>query len=133
MLYPMFALVLITLIVGLMTVKARFMSIKNREISMKYYQLMQGDNVPSAITLSTRCFNNMFEVPVMFYVATTLYLVLGIESNTGLVLAWAFVVLRCIQACIHLGYNNVLHRLLVFWLGFFTAIAIWVNLLILHS
>jgi len=133
MLYPMFALVLITLIVGLITVKARFISIKNREISMKYYQLMQGDNVPSAITLSTRCFNNMFEVPVMFYVATTLYLVLGIESGTGLILAWAFVVLRFIQACIHLGYNNVLHRLLVFWLGFFTAIVIWVNLLILHS
>jgi len=133
MVYPMFAMVLLTLFVGLLTVKARFMSIKNREISIKYYQLMQGDNVPSAITLSTRCFNNMFEVPVLFYVATTLYLVLGIESSTGLVLAWAFVILRCIQTCIHLGYNNVMHRLLVFWLGFFTAIAIWINLLILHS
>lgn len=133
MLYPMFAMVLLTLFVGLMTVKARFMSIKNREISMKYYQLMQGDNIPSAITLSTRCFNNMFEVPVMFYVAATLYLVLGIESTTGLFLAWAFVILRVIQACIHLGYNNVIHRLIAFWLGFFTAIAIWVNLLVLHT
>ncbi len=133
MVYPMFAMVLLTLFVGLLTVKARFNSIKNREISMKYYQLMQGDNVPSAITLSTRCFNNMFEVPVLFYVATTLYLVLAIESSTSLVLAWVFVILRFIQACIHLGYNNVMHRLLVFWLGFFTAIAIWVNLLLLHS
>ncbi|MEH6345349.1 MAG: MAPEG family protein [Bermanella sp.] len=133
MLYPMFVMVLLTLFVGLITVKARFMSIKNREISMKYYQLMQGDNIPNAITLSTRCFNNMFEVPVMFYVAATLYLVLGIESTTGLVLAWAFVILRVIQAFIHLGYNNVIHRLIVFWLGFFTAISIWVNLLVLHS
>ncbi len=131
MLYPMFTLVMLTLIVGILTIRARVISIVKRQISMKFYQLMEGDEVPENITKTTRCFNNLFEVPVLFYVAATLYLALGITSDLAIGLAWIFVGFRLAQAHIHLGYNNVYHRLVSFWLGFFTVIGIWLNLVFL--
>ena len=128
MLYPMVAMVLLTFVVGAVAVKFRFASVKGGEVSAKYYKLMQGEDVPEIITKTTRCFNNQFEVPVLFYAACTLYLSLGIESVAGLILAWLFVALRCIHAYIHLTYNHLIHRISAFWLAFITVIILWLNL-----
>jgi hypothetical protein len=127
----MFALVILTLLVGILTIRARVTSIVKRQISMKFYQLMEGNEVPEAITKTTRCFNNLFEVPVLFYVSATLHLSLAIEDPLSIILAWIFVAFRVAQAAIHLTYNNVYHRLFSFWLGFFTVIGLWINLMFL--
>jgi hypothetical protein len=126
----MFTMVMLTLILGCITVKARFESVKNGSVNAKYYKLMQGDNIPDLVTKTTRCFNNQFEIPVIFYVACTLYISLGIESLVGIVFAWAFVVLRSVHAYIHLTYNHIIHRMSVFWAAFISVIALWVNLII---
>lgn len=133
MLYPMFALVLLTVIIGSITVKTRFASVRNGELNRKYFILMQGYEVPENITITTRCFNNMFELPMLFYVVATLYMVLGLESLTGLILAWLFVALRCLHTYIHLTYNNVFHRMKVYWAGLFCMLLMWLNLIILAS
>ncbi len=130
MIFPMFTMVMLTLILGCITVKARFESVKNGSVNAKYYKLMQGDNIPDFVTKTTRCFNNQFEIPVIFYVACTLYISLGIESLVGIVFAWAFVVLRSVHAYIHLTYNHIIHRMSVFWAAFISVIALWVNLII---
>lgn len=131
MLYPVFTLVLLTFLVGLLTIRARVMSIVKREMSMKFYQLMEGSQVPEAITKTTRCFNNLFEVPVLFYVVAILYISLDLSSSLAVGLGWLFVGFRIAQAFIHLSYNNVYHRLVSFWLGFFAVIAIWIELMFL--
>jgi hypothetical protein len=130
LIFPMFTMVMLTLILGCITVKARFESVKNGSVNAKYYKLMQGDNIPDFVTKTTRCFNNQFEIPVIFYVACTLYISLGIESLVGIVFAWAFVVLRSVHAYIHLTYNHIIHRMSVFWAAFISVIALWVNLII---
>jgi len=129
--YPMFVLVMLTFFVGILTIRARIISIVKRQISMKFYQLMEGSDVPEAITKTTRCFNNLFEVPVLFYVSATLQLALAIEDPLSIILAWVFVGFRVTQASIHLSYNNVYHRLICFWLGFFTVVGLWINLMFL--
>jgi len=102
------------------------------DVKLRYYSLMQGDDAPEIIIKTSRCFNNQFEIPVLFYVACTLYISLGIESAVAIALAWAFVAFRLVHACIHLSYNRVLHRMLVFWAAFICAVALWVNLVILQ-
>ena len=129
--YPMFVLVMLTFFVGILTIRARIISIVKRQISMKFYQLMEGSDVPEAITKTTRCFNNLFEVPVLFYVSATLQLALAIEDPLSIILAWVFVGFRVTQASIHLSYNNVYHRLICFWLGFFTVVGLWINFMFL--
>jgi hypothetical protein len=129
LIYPMFSMVLLTFIIGFIAVKTRFSSVKNGSVSAKYYRLMQGEEVPEIVTKTTRCFNNQFEIPMLFYVVCTLYLSLGIESFVAVIFAWLFVALRSVHAYIHLTYNHIIHRMSVFWSAFLTVIALWVNLI----
>lgn len=132
MVYPMFAMVLLTFIVAILAVKARFASVKNKTVSVKYYQLMEGGNIPESVTKTTRHFNNLFEIPVLFYVVCTLYITLGLESTVALVFAWLFVSFRIAHAYIHITYNHILHRMLTFWAGFICVMALWIIFLILQ-
>ena len=128
----MILMVLLTFIVGLITMKYRIASVKSGAVSLKYFKLMEGEEVPEIITKTTRCFNNMFEVPVLFYAGCTLYISLGIDSQVGLVFAWIFVLMRYIQAYVHLTYNHLIHRMLSFWIAFLSTIGLWINLLFLQ-
>jgi hypothetical protein len=53
------------------------------------------------------------------------------DGQTGtfpIVCAWAFVVTRIVHTCIHLSYNNVLHRLLVFGFRNLCVLAMWISI-----
>lgn len=126
----MFVVSILTIMIGLIGVRARITSVRSRQIKANYFKLMQGQEVPETVTKTTRCFNNMFEVPVLFYVACTLYIVLHIESLIGLVFAWLFVILRSVHAYIHITYNNVRHRMYVFGASVLCVLFLWVNLII---
>jgi len=130
LLYPMAAMVLLTFLAGLVAAKTRFSSVRSGDVRLKYFKLMQGQEVPERVTITTRCFNNMFEVPVLFYAACTLYICLGVGGLAGLVLAWLFVALRCAQALVHLTSNHFLYRMSAFWMAFVCALLLWVNLIL---
>ncbi|GEA11117.1 hypothetical protein KUL49_14920 [Alteromonas sp. KUL49] len=90
---------------------------------------MDGD-FPENVIASTRCFNNQFEVPVLFYVAClALMLFEQSDSSIASVLAWLFVGLRTIHAYIHITYNHILHRIIAFWSSFLVVMAMWLYLL----
>jgi hypothetical protein len=131
MIYAMFILSILTITVGLIAVKVRSASVKNGQISISYFELMQGQDVPESVTKTTRCFNNLFEIPVLFYIVCTLYIALGIESYIAIVIAWLFVIFRCAQAYIHITYNHVKHRMLTFGASVLCVFLLWVNLLAL--
>ena len=130
MIYAMFAMVVLTSMVGIVAVVTRVKSVKNGSVKIKYYRTMDGQEVPEQLTKSTRCFNNMFEVPVLFYVVSTLFVILKTNNELALLLAWVFVGFRIAQAIVHLTYNNVLHRMLMFWGAVISVLSMWVILLI---
>lgn len=132
MLYPMFFMVILTVLVGLITVTCRINSVRSGSVKIKYYTLMEGGDVPEIITKTSRCFNNMFEVPVLFYVVATLFISLDIESPLAIVMAWSFVGFRCTQAYIHLTYNNVLHRMFALWFALLCVLVMWITL-VMHQ
>jgi len=130
MFIPMFCMFILTFVIGLITAKTRISSVKKGDINPQYFKLMQGEKVPEIITKTTRCFNNLFEVPSLFYAASILYISLGVESIVGVVFAWVFVVLRCIHASVFLTYNHLIHRMVAFWLSFICVLVLWVDLLV---
>ena len=136
MIYPMFALVILTFIIAGLALKARFSSVKLRKIDLGFYRLMQAQvsqQIPERVTVTTRAFNNMFEIPVLFYTAGIAGLALDQVTGTSLVLAWLFVLSRCVHTWIHLTYNNVLHRMNAFWVGMVLVLALWIEqVLIAH-
>jgi hypothetical protein len=123
-------MVLLTLGAACIAIKNRFFSVKNESTSHKYFQLMQGENIPLTVTKTTRCFNNLFEIHVMFYVAGSLYISLQIDSMFAIIFAWTFVIARLIQAAVNITYNNVIHRILALWLSVFSVFVLWINLLV---
>ena len=129
MLNAMFMLVLLTNIVMIITARARVTAVGKGQVQLDYFRLMQGTNVPEFIAKSTRNFNNLFEVPTLFYAGGAVYLALGLEGSVAVSCAWAFVAARLVHTSIHLGYNNVLHRLIVFGLGNFAALLMWIAIM----
>ncbi|MEQ8955077.1 MAG: MAPEG family protein [Gammaproteobacteria bacterium] len=126
MLYAMFSLVLLTMIVILIGARARISSVKQDTVPLNYYALMSGAEVPVFIRKTTRHVSNLFEVPVLFYTAGVVYLSLGMTDPLPVYCAWSYVGLRLVHTFIHLGYNNVLHRLLVFALSNIALLAMWI-------
>jgi hypothetical protein len=131
MIYPMYAMVLLTLGVGFLTLFGRFKAVKTRAVSIKYFRAMQGpEPVPEYAAVPARHFGNLFEVPVLFYAVCLAAMVLQMGGPVMTGLAWAFVICRVFQAFIHLTYNNILHRMTVFFAGFAVVFIMWTLLVV---
>jgi hypothetical protein len=75
-------------------------------------------------------FRNLFELPVLFYVALIVAAQTAQVTAPVLVLAWLFVVLRFAHSAIHCTYNRVYHRFYVYVAGGFVLFALWAVLAI---
>lgn len=70
-------------------------------------------------------FRNLFEVPVLFYLLCVA-LVLNGGSTPGFVsAAWAYVALRLVHSLIHVTYNRVVHRFLVYVASTLLLFGMW--------
>ena len=128
-LYPMIALVLWTFEVLLLVPRARFRAARQRLVRASDFAAGESERVPEDVRLPNRNYMNLLELPVLFYVAClTLYVTGKVETST-VVLAWAFVALRIAHSVVHLGYNNVIHRMRVFAVGVAVLVALWVRIL----
>ncbi len=128
MIYAMLSLAMLTILVGLVAIKARLASIRNGQLDLSYFKLMQAENVPDIVTKTTRCFNNLFEIPVLFYMLCMMYIILEVESSIALFLAWLFVISRAAQAFVHVTYNQVKHRMYSFAASVLCVFLLLVNL-----
>jgi len=71
---------------------------------------------------------NLFELPVLFYVAVLLSLSLMIQDMLLAQLAWGFVIMRIIHSVIHCSYNNVSHRFIAYAVSCLFLMFMWVRL-----
>jgi len=68
-------------------------------------------------------FRNLFELPVLFYLALVVAAVAGLATDATLALAWLFVLLRVVHSAIHCTYNKVMHRFQAYLAG---GVVLWV-------
>ncbi|TBR10196.1 MAG: hypothetical protein EPO46_08215 [Lysobacter sp.] len=73
-------------------------------------------------------FRNLFELPVLFYVAVLAAAYMGRVDAVSLGLAWVFVILRIAHSAIHVTYNRVMHRFYAYAAGGFVLWALWAYL-----
>jgi hypothetical protein len=73
-------------------------------------------------------FKNMFEMPMLFFLAVLLSLLLFIQDDLLVDLAWGYVILRVIHSVIHCTYNRVLHRFTVYFTSSLVLALIWLRL-----
>ncbi len=106
--------------------RGRKRAVKSKEVPFKYFRAMTGDvTLPEYDAIPSRQFSNLFEVPVLFYAACLSSMNLQLNGPVMVGLAWAFVILRLIQAVIHLTYNNIFHRMMAYSAGFGVVLVMW--------
>ena len=133
MIYAMFAMILLTFIVGAQLFRLRLSAVKSGKISLGSFRLNNSAEVPTQMLQAMRNYSNLFEVPTLFYAAGVLTLALNFESVVLILLAWIFVLSRAIHSWIHLTYNNVIHRMQAFMVGNATVVLMWLVLVIKYS
>ena len=128
MLYAMFVLVILTMVIMVLTARVRIESVQSGTVPQSYYSLMEGHDIPDFVAKTTRNFNNLFEVPTLFYAGGAVYLALDQAGQLPIISAWIFVAARVMHSIIHLSYNNVLHRLIIFAIGNLSVLVMWLGI-----
>ncbi|HEX5056737.1 MAG TPA: MAPEG family protein [Gammaproteobacteria bacterium] len=84
--------------------------------------------VLAAVAAPSDHFNNLLELPLLFYFAVILIWLMKLTDISYLVMAWLFFGLRLAHSVIHLSYNRVMHRFMAFCAGAVVLTLIWIRL-----
>lgn len=122
---PIAALALWTLTVLLLIPIARFKASAQGHVNAGDFRYGESDRVPAQVKLPNRNFMNLLEVPVLFYLACVVAFLAQAVDPTLLTLSWVYLALRMGHSCVHLSYNNVMHRLTLFALSNVVVVAMW--------
>ena len=130
-LYPSIVMALLTIGLILAMGVRRFIAVRKRNVNIKFYRTYTfGEGEPESLRQHSRHVQNHFEVPPLFHLAVFGTYLVGQVTPLVLGAAWFFVGTRCVHSIIHLSYNNVLHRFLVYGLGVLAVFFLWAQLLI---
>lgn len=126
---PMTALAIWTMLVLLLVPFHRFRAGSQGHVTFEDFRYGESERVPDGVRLPNRNFMNLLEVPVLFYVAGFMAFLTGRVDGLVMGLAWAYVALRVGHSIVHLSYNNVAHRLMLFAVSnVVVAVMLWVQL-----
>ena len=129
-LFPIVAMVALVVFVVVRIARSRIRAIRRRDISVGFYKLYQGSEEPDELRALRRHFTNLFELPILFYVACIVAYV-SVQVDIFLVLlAWLFVVSRYVHSYIHLTSNIVIYRFRVYGIGLAVLVLMWLTLTI---
>lgn len=129
LLIPLLALVFLTFLVWVYMYVTRVREIKRKSIDPQsldtrvHGQALLTDSGAQADNLK-----NLFELPVLFYVAVLLTLVLMIQDQLLVQLVWGYVALRYVHSLVHCTYNRVMHRFIAYAASCLVLMLIWARL-----
>ena len=124
--FPMAAMVLLTGLVLVRMVLGRVAAVKRGEVDSRFYKTQQGEvGEPRKAAQHTRHFVNLFESPVLFYVACLAAMITGLSTGVMVWLAWAYVVCRAVHAFVHLGSNSIPPRMAIYGASWIVLLAMW--------
>ncbi len=122
---PALAMVALTFVVLLVMFRRRVAQMKrdrihpqtvstSLEAAARYTDVAPADN-----------FRNLFEMPMLFYLALLVAAQTGQTGPLVLGLAWVYVAARVAHSWIHCTYNKVKHRFRAFVVGVLALAALW--------
>ncbi len=125
LLLPIFLHLILVVYVGVNSIRARIASVLKGETKLSAIALNSGNWPPRVRQLGNN-FDNQFDVPTTWYALCALLIATGKVDVISATLSWAFVITRYVHTFIHIGTNNVRHRMFAFLAGFGVLSAMWV-------
>jgi hypothetical protein len=81
------------------------------------------DAFPPRAVAASNNFQNLFELPVLFYVCVIALYLLRAADHVHVICAWGFLVFRVLHSLIHCTYNHILQRFAIYAVA---SIFLWV-------
>ncbi len=130
LLYPLFAMVGLTLGAAMVLFARRIRAVQ-KGLNPGYFRHNRGAKLPDPLIEAEQHYQNLFELPVLYYAGLLLALHLGLGGWGLLLPAWAFVLSRVAHTTIHLWFNQFggLRRD-TFLLSYFSLCGVWLGLLL---
>lgn len=128
LLLPMTALIGWTLLVLLLIPIRRLRAGFAGELAPEDFRYGESARVPGEVSIPNRAWMNLLEAPVLFYALCLAGVAAQAVDDLALTLAWSYVGLRIVHSLIHLTYNHVVHRLLVFAASNVVLTVMWIRL-----
>jgi len=128
-LYPSFVLVLLTFWVAIWLLKCRYRAVKEG-LSIAYFKHNRGGKIPAYLQQATHHYENLYEMPILFYFATVLAFVTQSADWILIVLAWSYVIARLLHTWVHLTHNKLKLRKNSFVASYFTLLLMWLWLIL---
>ena len=124
-LLPLFVEVLLTFGVMFGMMYFRTSTLRRGETRLQDISLRE-PNWPKRATQFGYSFANQFELPVLFYVLTILVIITRHADLLFVLLAWIFVLMRVLQAVVHVTNNNVRMRGAYYGVGALILFIMWI-------
>ena len=122
---PIFALVGLTVVVGIAMVLARNLAVLFGKASVRYYHSYAIETPDERIERPARTFNNLLQVPMLFYVVCGFLIATAHVDSVQVALAWIFVASRIVHAFVYIAFNRVPFRFAAFFAGCLTLTVMW--------
>jgi len=127
-LWPVFAMAALTFAVLLRLMVTRIGFLKTNRI---HPQRVASSAQMAALVSDSRAadnLRNLYEMPVLFYLAMLIAFLTRQAQTPVLVLAWSYVGTRAVHSIIHCGHNSVMQRFYAYLTSNVVLIALWTTL-----
>ena len=121
--YPALAMVVLTFTVLAEMFRRRVAQMKRDRIHPQKVATSQQAAALYTDVAPADNFRNLFEMPVLFYLALVVAALTAQVSSLVLGLAWAYAAARALHSAIHCTYNKVMHR---FYAFFLSSVCLWI-------
>lgn len=118
--------------VGTYVIWVRISHFRQGKVRPGYYKTLNAEKyeAPEFLVRAGRHYDNLFQLPMLFFATIALAVALNLDSQLALWAAWAFVASRAVHTYIHLTSNHVIRRMLAFLVGWNCLALIWIAILI---
>lgn len=130
LLAPIGVMLVITLVVWLAMVIVRNYAAIRGLGSAAYFIDLRTNPPAEWVERPARTFNNLMQVPTLFYVACILMMITQRVDAAALALAWIFVVTRACHAAIYMVWNHVPSRFATWIASVIALIVLWTRFLL---
>ena len=124
LLAPVFLHVLLIIVVGTITLRARVAALTGSKASLRKVSV-DSSAWPEEALKRANNLNNQFQVPLLWYAVIALLLVTQKADMVAVVLSWLFIVSRVAHSMEHITSNNLRRRFAFFIVGFGAVVAMW--------
>jgi hypothetical protein len=122
--FPVCGQILLTFVVQCSLINSRIRAVKHARVNPQAIaDSTRFDEVMKGLENISENFENLFEMPVLFFIASVLIFVFQATDSFYLIAGWSFVFFRALHSFIHCTYNRITHRTYAYLLS---SIILWV-------